>query len=52
MGYYVVKYFLDAYTLKDDNTCHGKNSTSDELVVRAKYIIYMKENINWYWYQK
>ena len=51
MGYCVVNYVLDAYTLQDNTTCDGGIITSGELVVRAQYMRCTKENMKWYWEQ-
>ena len=34
MGYYVVKFVSEAYTLQYDTTCDGQISLSGELVVK------------------
>ena len=42
-------YVSDDYTLKDDTKRDGKIITASELVVKAQYLIYMKETTKWYW---
>ena len=42
MGYYGIKFVSEAYSLQDDTTCGGKNSSSDELVVKLLCIICMQ----------
>ena len=39
MGYYVIKFFSEAYTLQDYTTCDGKIIPSGELAVKAQYLI-------------
>ena len=51
MGYYVVKYILDAYILQEYTTCDGEISTAGEIVARSQYPSCMKENMKWYWEQ-
>ena len=48
LGYYVVKYVSEACILQEKNTRDGKISTPDKLLVKAKYLICMKEKKNWY----
>ena len=43
LGYYVVKYVSDNFTLQEDITNDGKVSNPGELLVKAKYPIIMKE---------
>ena len=38
MGYYVIKFFSEAYTLQEDITCDGKIISAVELVVGSKYL--------------
>ena len=49
MGYYMVKYVSDAYTLQEDTTCDGKISISGERFVKAKYMSCTKATTKWYW---
>ena len=42
LGFYVLKYVSEDYTLKDDTIRDGKISTSDEFVVKAQYLIYIE----------
>ena len=46
IGYYVIKFVSEAYTLQDDTKCDGQISSAGELVVNEQYIICMKEKIN------
>ena len=48
MGYYVIKFVSEAYTLQDDTEHGGKISSADEVVVKAQYLRCMQENTNWY----
>ena len=34
MGYYVIKFLSEAYTLQEDRLCDGKTSTYGEIVVK------------------
>ena len=43
MGYYVINFVSEAYTLQDENKCDRKISSACELVVKAKYLRNMKE---------
>ena len=43
MGYYVIMFVSEYYTLQEETTCGGKISTDGESVVKAKYLIYMRE---------
>ena len=52
MGYCVIKFISQAYTLQYDTKRDGKISTDVELVFKAEYLIYMQENIKCYWEQK
>ena len=38
MGYYVINFVSEAYTLKYDTTCDGKISSAGELDVKAQYL--------------
>ena len=42
MGYYVIKFFSEAYTLQENKTCDGKIIAAGELFFRSKYLICMK----------
>ena len=52
MGYYVIKFVSEAYNLQDKTTCNGQIISFDEIVVKAKYLIYMQQKTNYYWDQK
>ena len=43
---------LEAYTLQEKTTIHGKIITAGELVVKAKYFCSMQIDTNWYWNQQ
>ena len=49
MGYDVIMYPYETYTLQEDQTTYGKVSQSGELVVKYEYLSLMEENTNWYW---
>ena len=42
MGYFVIKYVLDAYTLQEVTTYDDKIITAGELIVKAQYLIHIK----------
>ena len=50
MGYYVINFVLEAYTLQDDTTCDGKKISAGELFVKAHYLSCIKQNTNFYWF--
>ena len=52
MGYYVIKFFLEAYTLQDGTICDGQISTDSELVFKEQYLSCMQENTKLYWEKK
>ena len=52
MGYCVINFVSEAYTLQYDTTCDGKISTDGELVVNDQYLICMQEKKKCYWDQK
>ena len=43
MGYYVIKFVSEAYTLQDDNSRDGQIISSGELVFKAQYLSCMQE---------
>ena len=51
-GFYVIQFFSDAYTLKNNTTIDGQVMYDGELVVKAQYLCSMQENTNWYWKQQ
>ena len=51
-GFYVIKLLLDAYTLQNNTTIDRQVISAGKLVVKAQYICFMQENINWYWKQQ
>ena len=52
MGYYLIKFLSEAYTLHDDTTCDIQISSASELFVKAKYLSSMQEKTNWNWEHK
>ena len=52
IGYYVIKFVSEPYTLQDKTTCDGQISSAYELVFKAQYLIRIQENTNRYWDQK
>ena len=51
MGYYVIKYLSEPYTLQYKQTTYGQLNKAGELVVKAKNLRIMKTKTNWYWKQ-
>ena len=51
MGYCVIKFVSEPYTLQYKTMFYGKISTSGELVFKAQYINYMQNNMKCYWGQ-
>ena len=49
MGYYVVKYVYEPFTLHEDKNTDGKVSKEGEIMVRVEYLNMMKAKTNWYW---
>ena len=47
----MITFVSETYNLQDDTTCDSQIVSAGELVVKSQYLIYMKENTNWYWYQ-
>ena len=45
MGYHVIKFMAEPYTLQEGTTCDGNTSTADEIVVKAQYMNCMQDNI-------
>ena len=52
MGYYVIKFVSEAYTLQEDTKYDGKIISDGELIVKPRYRSCMQENTNWYWDHK
>ena len=48
MGYYVIKYIYEPYTLQELKTTDGQVSKEGELVVKAYYLSLMKSKRKWY----
>ena len=38
MGYYKIKFFLEAYALQEYTLCDGKIGTAGEIIVKAQYL--------------
>ena len=51
MGYYVIKYLYEPYTLKEDQTTYGQVSKSGELVVKSQYLSIIKTKTDLYFQQ-
>ena len=51
-GFYVIMFITEAYTLQNNTAIDGKFMSVGELVIKAQYIFFMKENTNWYWKQQ
>ena len=49
---YIIKFLSETYTLQNNTTIYGKVLSTGELVVKAKYLLSMQENTNWYWKQQ
>ena len=49
LGYCVVKYVSDTFTLQEEITTNGQLSKAGELSVREEYLSCMTEKTNWYW---
>ena len=49
MGYYVIKYLYETYTLQKFQTTDGQVSKSVEILVKAEYLSFMKSKRTWYW---
>ena len=49
MGYYVIKFISEPYTLQEETVCNRKISIVGELVVKAQYMNYMQDNKKIYW---
>ena len=52
MGYYVIKFMSEHYTLQEETMYYVQISTSVELAVKSQYMNFMKYNTKWYWYKK
>ena len=48
MGYYVINFASEAYTLHEDTTRDKQSSTAGELIVKAQYLNCMQENTKRY----
>ena len=49
MGYYVIKFLSEYYSLQEDTTCNGKISKVGDLFFKSQYMSCMKYNTNRYW---
>ena len=52
MGYYVIKFVSEPYTLQGETMFGRQISTSVELVFKSQYMDCMKDNTEWCWEQK
>ena len=52
MGYYVITFVSEAYTLQEHTACYVQISTAGELFFKTQYLNCMQENTKWYWEQK
>ena len=50
--YYAISFVSETYTLQEDTTCDKKIFSSQELILKAQYLIFIQENTNWYWEHK
>ena len=48
MGYYVVRFLSEPYTLQDEKKVDKKVMKSGELIKKAEYISIRKASTNWY----
>ena len=46
MGYYVIKFVSDSYTLQEDTTYNGQIISDVELVVKSQHLRCTQENTN------
>ena len=49
MGYYVIKYLSEPYTLQEYQTTDGWVSNTCELSAKYEYLSIMESKTNWYW---
>ena len=49
MGYFVIKFVLEAYTIQEDISCYIQISTVGEIVSKAQYLSCMQEISKFYW---
>ena len=49
MGYFVIKFMSEAYTLQEDTTCDGKICSSDDLAVKYQHMNFIQYNMKCYW---
>ena len=52
MGYYVIKFVTEAYTLQYDTTCDVQIISAGEIFFKSHYLKFIQENSNWYWEHK
>ena len=52
IGYYVIKFMPEPYTLQEETMCDGQISTGGELVFKVQYLNCMKYKTKWYWLKK
>ena len=48
MGYYVIKYLSEPYTLQEEQTTDGQLINAGELAAKGEYLSLMKAKTNWY----
>ena len=48
MGYYVIKFISEPYTLQEETMCGGKISTAGEQVLKYQYMNCMQDNTKCY----
>ena len=46
MGYYVMKYISESYTLQEEQTIYGQVIKPSEILFRTEYLAIMKEEKN------
>ena len=52
MGYFVIEFVSDAYTLHYYTTRYRQISSDGEIFFKEQFLSFTQENKNWYWYQK
>ena len=52
MGYYVINFVSEAYTLQYYTKCDRQIISASELFFKAQYLSCMQEKTNWYWDHK
>ena len=49
IGYYVIKFTSELYTLQEETKCDVKTSTTGALVVKSQYMNCIQYNTKLYW---